>query len=260
MRSRLASRPLRLVLLVVVLALAGAAVWAWNDARSSTPVSPERALREFREGAASGKGGGPRAGVPRAGVYTYLQRGSETGGAGPVSISRDLPDRARYIVTPAEGGYREELDISGEHVEGLRLRVGRDGASLAVSRRTEVTFLGVGRDDRRDLRPVPLHLPARPAVGRSWAGRYRAGDLPVSFRSSVLRAEEVEVDGRRIRCLVIRTAADTGGAHPGTRVDTRWWSPELSLALRWTIRMEVRGAVSLDTDAELALEGLTPAT
>jgi hypothetical protein len=123
-----------------------------------------------------------------------------------------------------------------------------------------VTFLGFGRDDRRDLRPAPVHLPRDLRVGRAWSGRYSAGELPVSFRSRVLRRETVEIEGRRIACVVVRTVGDTGGAHPGTRTDTRWWSPALALPLRWTIDMRIRGVASLDTRADLTLESLTPRT
>ncbi len=259
MLRRLTARPLLAAVLLVILALAGAGIWAWNDARSSTPVSEDAAVAAFRrEGGAEGGSAAP--GVPRPGVYTYDQSGSESGGAGPVSISRDLPAHARYVVTHVPGGYAEELDISQEHIEGLRLRVAPDGGSRAVSRRTEVKFLGVGRDDRRDLRPAPVHLPPDLRVGRSWSGRYAAGDLPVSFRSRVLRREAVEIEGRRIPCVVVSTVGDTGGAHPGTRTDTRWWSPALALPLRWTIEMRIRGVVTLDAHADLRLESVTPRT
>ena len=259
MLRRLTARPLLAAVVLVVLALAGAGIWAWYQARSSTPVSEEAAVAAFRrEGGAEGGSAAP--GVPRPGVYTYDQSGSEKGGAGPVSISRDLPGHARYVLTRAPGGYAEELDISQEHIEGLRLRVAADGGSRAVSRRTEVEFLGVGRDDRRDLRPAPVHLPRDLRPGLRWSGRYAAGDLPVSFRSRVLRREAVEIEGRRIACVVVRTVGDTGGAHPGTRTDTRWWSPALALPLRWTIDMRIRGVVTLDTHADLTLESVTPRT
>jgi hypothetical protein len=47
--------------------------------------------------------------------------------------------------------------------------------------------------------------------------------------------------------------------HPGTRIDVMWWSPALSLPLRWDIDMRIRGIVRLDTHATLTLEGVTPA-
>jgi hypothetical protein len=247
----------KLVAAIVVLAAAGAVLWAWQSARSSDTVSEEEALASFRRGA-----GGPRAarpGVPRQGVYTYRQSGSERGGAGPISVRRGLPDQARYVVTPTGGGFQQELFLSEQHIEGVRFRVTRRG-SRATWRRTDVTFAGFGRDDRRALRPPPLHLPRRLAVGLSWSGRYTAGELPVAFRSEVLRREPVEVAGERLPSFVVRTVGDTGGAHPGRRVDTLWWSPRLALPLRWTIEMEIEGAVTLDTTADLRLEAPRPRT
>lgn len=250
-------RPVRLVLLLILLALLGAGLWAWQSARSSSEVSQEDALSDFRR--RPGAAGAARPGVPRRGVYTYSQTGRESGGAGPLSIPRDLPDEARYVVTSAPGGFEEELSLSEEHVEGVRFRVSRAG-TRAVWRRTDVTFVGFGRDDRRALRPPPLHLPRRLAVGRAWSGRYIAGSLPVTYRSEVLRRETVEVGGERPPAFVVRTVGDTGGAHPGTRVDTFWWSPRLALPLRWTIDMSVRGIAKLDTEADLRLQSAVPLT
>lgn len=246
-----------LVALVVVLALAGVGIWLWLAAGSSSPVSEEAALESFRE---SGEvGDDARPGVPRAGVYTYRQEGTERGGAGPLGVTRDLPDEARYVVTATPEGFEEELSLSEEHIEGVRFRMTGEG-SRAVWRRTDVTFVGIGRDDRRELRPPPLHMPRRPAVGETWSGRYVAGELPVAYRGEVLRREAVEVGGERIAAVVVRTVSDTGGAHPGRRTDTTWWSSRLALPLRWTIDMEIRGTVTLDTTADLRLEALDPRT
>jgi hypothetical protein len=247
----------RVIAVILVLAIAGAAVWAWREARSSDPVSREEALSQYREGA-----GGPRAarpGVPRPGVYTYRQSGSERGGAGPISVRRDLPGEARYVATPLSRGFQEQLSLSEQHIEAVRFRVTRDG-SWATWRRTDVTFVGIGRDDRRALRPAPLHLPRRLSVGLAWSGRYTAGELPVSYRAEVLRREAVEVGDRRLPSFVVRTTSDTGGAHPGRRVDVFWWSPRLALPLRWTIDMEIGGTVSLDSTADLRLEAAEPVT
>lgn len=249
--------PGRVILVVILLALLGAGFWFWQSARSSSAVSEEDALSGFRQTPAAGAA--KRRGAPRPGVYTYRQSGEERGGLGPVSIPRGLPDEARYVVTGSAGGYQEELSLSEQHVEGIRFRVTPTG-TRAVWRRTDITFAGFGRDDRRDLRPPPLHLPRRLPVGRSWSGRYRAGSLPVTYRSEVLRREAVEVGGERLPTIVVRTVGDTGGAHPGTRVDTFWWSPRLALPLRWTIDMEIRGTASLDTQADLRLEALEPLT
>ena len=76
----------------------------------------------------------------------------------------------------------------------------------------------------------------------------------------MLRREPVEVGGDRLASFVVRTTGDTGGAHPGTRTDTFWWSPRFALPLRWSIDMDIRGTVSLDTISDLQLESVTPVT
>ena len=136
--------------------------------------------------------------------------------------------------------------------------MGEDG-TRQVSRRSKVTFIGVGRDDRRALRPAPLRMPRRLAVGATWSARYVAGQLPMTARSTVLRSDVVEVGGRRLPVRVVRSVVDTGGIHHGRRIDTLWWSTALSLPLRWSIDMRISGVVSLRSRADLTLESLTPA-
>ena len=255
MFSGLVARPLRASLILLLLVALGAGLWLWSRAGESTPVREADALRGFR---ASGDGGaGPRRGVPRPGVYTLRQSGRERGGVGPVTLSRALPDMALYVVTALPGGYREELDLSEEHIESVDLRVGPRGA-LEVARRTKVTFLGVGRDDRRTMRPPPLRMPRTLRVGDAWSDRYVAGTLPISARARVLRKDAVEVDGERRAVMVIRSVTDTGGTHPGRRTGTMWWSPGLALPLRWTIDMEIRGIARLRTRSDLVMESLEP--
>lgn len=251
----LVMRPLRAIVVLLVLAAVVAGFWLWRQAGSSDAVSQESALQAYREG--GGGSAATRPGVPRPGVYTFRQSGSERGGLGPAHISRSLPDRALYVITAAPGGYAEELDLSDEHIEGVRLRVGAK-AVREVSRRTDVTFLGVGRDDRRDLAPAPVRLKRPLAVGARWASRYLLGELPARSRGRVLRTDVVEVEGTSIPVFVVRIVAETEGAHPAVRTDTLWWSSAHSLPLRWTIDTRVEGAVSLRTRAELALESVTP--
>lgn len=248
-------RPLRAIVFLIVLVAIGVGLWTWHRAGSSTPVPEARALDRFR---ASGDGGaGPRPGVPRPGVYRMRQSGREKGGVGPVVLSRSLPATALYVVTLRPGGYREELDISEEHIESVDLRV-RPREILEVARRTKVTFIGFGRDDRRAMRPPPLRMPRPLRVGATWNEHYVAGSLPVTARASVLRKDTVEVDGRARPVMVIRSVSDTGGTHPGRRVDTMWWSPGLSLPLRWTIDADIHGIARLRTRADLTMESLEP--
>ncbi len=253
----LIARPLRASLILLLLVAVGAGFWAWHRAGSSTPVEESDAVRAFRASGGDSDGVGPRPGIPRPGVYTMRQSGRERGGVGPVTLSRSLPGAAFYVVTLQPGGYREELDISEEHVESVDLRV-RPTETREVARRTTVTFLGVGRDDRRTMRPPPLRMPRPLRVGSTWTDRYVAGSLPFTARARVLRRDAVEIDAARRPVMVIRSVTDTGGTHPGRRTDTMWWSPRLALPLRWTIDMEIRGIARLRTRSELVMASVEP--
>lgn len=237
-------------------AIAGGA-WLWQAARSSTPVSADSALADFR--ASDAVAGEERPGVPRAGVYTYRQTGTEGAAGGPVDITRELPERARYVITPAPGGYDESLRFSQEHVEEVRFAVDARG-TRAISRRTKVTFLGVGEDETADQVPPPLDHPATLRVGREWDGRYVSGDVAVSFRSRVVGRGPVSIDDRQVMTFVIRTESTTGGSRPGTRRDELWWAPSVSLPLRWSIRQDYGGTTAFEMDAMLELESATPQT
>ncbi|MEW6582664.1 MAG: hypothetical protein AB1416_07890 [Actinomycetota bacterium] len=253
----LLTRPFRLVGLVVTVALIVGGIWAWRRIHTSTPAAEDRALAAYRTQGSTG--GAVRPGVPRPGVYSYELEGSERAGAGPVHVTRDLPRRAPMIVRLVPGGYETELRVSEEHLEGFRYRVTSRG-TLAVSTRTKLTFLGLGRDDRRTLTPRPLHLPARPAVGAGWRDVYKAGSLLVRVQSRVLRAETVRVGGRSVPTVVVRIRSDTEGVHPGRRIETLWWSPDLALVVRRVDDLEIGGTFSFDETATMRLVSTTPRT
>ena len=186
--------------------------------------------------------------------------GWERGKAGPIALRRDLPGRAPYVVSARPGGFQGELDLSAEHIEGVRYRATAAGLR-ETWRRTKVTFLGFGRDDKRALDPSVLFMPARPRVGQTWRSAYRAGDLPVTVRTRVLRREPVAIDGRTLPAMVVEADSVTGGAHPGTRRETLWWSPALGLAAALgPAAGHRRHRVGFTVRASLALESTEPRT
>jgi hypothetical protein len=256
--ASLVRRPLRLVGLLVLVGLIVTGVWLWHRAGESTPVSERRALDAYRAAAAASDSP-RRSGVARPGVYVFRVTGSERGGVGPLTVGRGLPSEAPYVVTITPGGFQAELDLSDEHIEATRYRVGPRGLQ-EVWRRTDVTLLGVGRDDRRDVVPPALRVPLRPRVGQRWTAHYRAGDLPVAVAARVLRATSAEVDGRRLPAVLLRVRSVTGGAHPGTRTETVWWSPGLALPLRWAIDMRIHGTVKFTSRSTLVLTSTDPRT
>jgi hypothetical protein len=249
------ARPLRLVALVVVFGAAGAVWWLWHGAHTSTAVSQDSALAEFRAQHVSDAP--PPPGVPASGVYRYRATGEESAGSGVLSASRSLPAEAVYVITPKVGGYHEDLRLSEEHIEETDFAVGGIGAN-ATWRRTKITFLGMGTDDRDAVEPPSFDHPTRLRVGRRWSGTYRLGTLAVSYTGRVTGRETATLDGTRIPVFVIRTDSTFKGSTHGTRTDVLRWSPELSLPVTWSIQQKTGGDADFAIDADLTLVSGTP--
>lgn len=249
------TRPLRLIALVALLGVAGGAYWLWQGASSSTAVDKNDALTEFRSTDAAALPARP--GVPAAGVYRFRVTGEEAAGSGVLSAERPLPAEALYIITPDEAGYHEDLRFSEEHVEEARFRVDADGSS-AEWRRTKVTFLGMGTDDRNDVEPPALDHPAKLAKGATWGGEYRLGGLVVTYTARVTDTGTAVVDGERIPTATFRTESTYTGSMPGERTDVVTWAPSLSLPIEWSIDQTTGGASDFTMTADMELVSAIP--
>ncbi len=250
-RSRWTRWPWLLTAAAIVLGVAG--VVLWRSAGSSDPVSQDEALATFR---AAGGGTGA-AGGPAPGVYRYAASGSETGGVGPLAITRGLPAEARLVVTTRPDGWDAEMDYSRQHIESMRV-VPHGGELRITFRRTKVTFAGFGRDDRRSVDPPSLFLPANPAPGANWRESYRTGDINVKVENRIVRRERVRVGDREVDALVVTSHSDTDGPHPGTRDETLWWAPALALPVRWDVEMDIGGTFAFRAKMSVKLASTAP--
>ncbi len=245
-----------IVLILVVAIVAAGLLWWRLGARDASSVAEDASVETLR--ARGGGTGDPAAGVPEPGVYTYRQEGWERGGVGPIAVRRELPDEARAIVAEAgEDGYLLELALATQHVEAVRLRID-DAWIRSTWRRTDVTIAGVGRDDRRALRPPPRWMPRSPEVGQRWRDRFMVGSLPVDATSAVRGRGETDVDGRVLDTFEVEIVSRTGGSFPGTRTERIWWSPALALPVRWRIDSDTRGVAFLTTVTDLRLDSHRP--
>ena len=250
------SRPLRIVALVAVAGLAAGAYFVWSGAHSSTAADQDGAIADYR--ALNVTDTTPARGVPAPGVYRFRVSGKESAGSGVVSAERPLPAEAVYIISPIAGGYHEDLRLSEEHVEEANYRVSGD-AVLATWRRTKVTFLGIGTDDRTDVTPASIDHPTTGfTVGRTWGGRYALGKTGVQYRGRVVAKGTARLDGKAVPVVTLRTDSTFTGSTPGSRTDLISWSPELNLPVAWKITQKTGGDADFAITADLELESGTP--
>lgn len=249
------SRPLRLIALVLIVGAGLGAYLLWSGSHTSTTANADDALAQYR--AAGVTATSARPGAPAPGVYRYRANGTESAGSGVLSAERPLPAEAVYIITPIASGYHEDLRLSEEHVEEARYRVDT-AAVTALWRRTKVTFLGIGEDDRSDVKPPSIDHPTAFAVGRTWGGRYALGDLAVEYRSRVVSKGTETLDGKSVPIVVLRTDSTFSGSTSGTRTDLIHWSPALSLPVTWSIAEKTSGDAEYAITADLHLESGTP--
>ncbi len=162
------------------------------------------------------------------------------------------------MATPAPGGFQTELQVSKEHVEGYRFRVERGWAVLAW-RRVDVTFLGVGRDDRNPVRGSARWIPLNPRVGMRWRLDFWTRSLHATGTGRVTARRTVTVDGTPRTVFVVELRTTTEGAHGGPRRETLWWSPADRLPLRWVSTTRLSGVVGFRSHMDLAAASLRPA-
>jgi hypothetical protein len=242
---------------VVVVGAAGAAIVVRRAREASPAVSRTAALRDLRAQTATTAAPAP-SGPPAPGVYDYAVRGRECAGVAGLSLCRALPSRARVVITRSGSTLLVEMYLSQAHVEAQRFDVRPDGRYLTWQR-ADISFAGIGQDDRHAVTPATLALPARLAPGVHWPQAFHVGTLAVTATNEVLRRETVDVGGTRVHAVVIRSDSRTAGAHPGTEADLTWHAPSLGLDLRLQVRRRIGGTFPYRLDADATLLELTPA-
>lgn len=246
-------RKLAIGVAVMVVALVVGGLVLWRIASHSDPVSLQDVLKRFRAASQGAAVDGP----PAPGVYAYRLTGREHGGAGPLAVTRDLPSQAVATVTRTPDGWQIQTEYSKQHIEGARYVVRADAIDM-VWRRVDVSFAGLGRDDRRDLTGRYRLIPVAATVGDTWNDRYLAGTLVNRVRTRVVRREEIDVAGTPVPTLVLQSHTETSGTFSGTRDETLWWSPELRVPVRSKLDVVVKGVVGYDSHLDMTLTGLTP--
>lgn len=241
--------------LAVGVLLVGAGVLVWHEATHSDPVSPDEALHDYRD-----ERGVPTHGGPRPGVYRMSVTGREDGGLGPVRAPRTLPRQGTVTVTGTDDGWEVLTTYSRQHIEAARYVA--KGPQIAMTwRRVDVTFVGIGRDDRRDIDGTArLLTEENPEPGTTWTDRYLTGSLVNEVTNRVLRRENLSIGGESVATVVVRSRTTTTGALSGTRDETFWWSPAHRLVVRSSLAVDIGGVVGYRSHIDSRLDDLTPVT
>jgi hypothetical protein len=190
-------------------------------------------------------------------VYEYAVEGDESLSRGPISVSRDLPDRAPMILRHTDIGYETEIRYSGDHVEWVRYRLAGRGAS-ATWGQTKVGASGFATTRPREWTPAPLRLPFAPEVGDTWDGDYDSGGLAVRIESEVTREDTVNVGGESVEVIVIESTQAVEGEYSGSRREQFYYSPDTGLVVRYVIESDLEGPVDLRFDADQTLVSTEP--
>jgi hypothetical protein len=196
-------------------------------------------------------------GLPAQGVYEYSVIGKETLSRGPISVNRDLPDRAPMIVRHTDLGYETEIRYSSDHVEWVRYRLAGRGAS-ATWAQTKVGATGVSTTRPREWTPPPLRLPFDVEVGDTWEGDYDSGGLAVRIESEALRNDIVTVADQPVDVIVIESTQAVEGEYSGSRREQFYYSTETGLIVRYVIESDLDGPVDLSFEADQTLVSLEP--
>ena len=130
----------------------------------------------------------------------------------------------------------------------------------AIWRRSKVTFLGIGEDDRAAVTPPALDHPAHMTVGRTWGSTYVNGKTTVTYHGEVLSKGSVTLDGHAVPTYVLRTDSTFDGPFSGTRRDDVTFAPTLALPVAWKIAQDTSGSADYSIRAELQLESAIPIT
>jgi hypothetical protein len=242
---------------VVVAGAAGAAIVVRRAGETSPAVSRTTALKDLRAQTSTAAAPAPE-GPPAAGVYDYAVRGTECAGVAGLKLCRALPSRARVVITRSGATLQVELLLSQAHVEAQRFDV-RSAGRYLTWQRADITFAGIGQDDRHDVTPPTLALPARLAPGVAWPQAFHVGTLAVTATNAVLRRGTVDIGGRKVPAVLIRSESRTAGAHPGTERDLTWHAPSLGLDLRMQVTRRIGGTFPYTLDADATLLDVTPA-
>jgi hypothetical protein len=245
-------RPGRIIALLILVGLGIGGWWAWGRLHRSGPASESDAVAAVRQSSR------PLAGLPRAGVYRYDQAGSERIGLGPLTVGRQLPERALLAVIPGTGAERElRVEFSEDHAETWTVRVGTAGWR-GYERSLHIGTVGYGKTISGPATPPVLLRPRKLKAGTRWETIYQVSGIVFRRTSRVIRREVVDVAGVAVPTWVIESSETLTGTLHGDESSTAWWAPTLGVDVRVEWHRNFDGAVVNIVSDTLRLTDASP--
>ena len=280
--TRWSGRRWALIISLVVVIVAAGGVWWYlhRTDRTTTAVSPEQAVAQFRQStttaapstrAASTTTAAPATAAPSTtappappvqpapGVYRY----TTTGGDGVDALggaSHAYPATTTITVTTSGDCTAQRWTAAEERWDDTTTCAAEGGVTMTSFVQFHRFFGGdqTDTDTCEGGQPRPLDA----AAGTTWQVRCTAGDLVDLFSGTVVGAEQATVAGSPVTVEHVVVTVDDGDSRDSQRTET-WYLAGTDLVVRrvsdiQTTESSVLGDVHYTEHYEITLDSLSP--
>jgi hypothetical protein len=204
---------------------------------------------------------GPSSSLQPPGDYSYSTTGYERLGA-VVSSRHAYPRRSTVTVAREGCGFSERWEPRPERVSESRFCV--DGRRWRVASLVDYHEF-FGQSTLQRFRCRGPFVPRAPTlrIGRRWTDRCRGAGSRVAVRNRAVREQVLEVGGRQVKTVLVRTRARLRGRIDGLNAYDSWLSRDDGLLVRRVVRSDTTidspfGAVRDRERYRIELRSTTP--
>lgn len=223
----------------LLLLAAGALAWTHWPRDAALPASIEDALRAYRAHAA--EAAPAHDGLPQPGVYVYAIDGGEGLSAAVFDSTHRYAGRATVTVETSPCGVAERWQpLASRWTEASICE--RDGALRLAAIDEGHEFFERAQLDSYGCRgagPAPSDY----RVGVSWQAACTGDSGVLQVDSRIVGTGAIEVGGRRLAAVHIRSRAVVGGDSAGVSIQSEWRRRSDGLLLRRAVSSEMSVAV-----------------
>jgi hypothetical protein len=223
---------------VLLVGVGGVFAWKHLPRDAPRPTSVDEALDAFRRRLDRAGGDSSRPpGFPQLGVYRYVTRGGESLDTAVVNAEHPYHGISTITVQPARCGVGERWQVlAARWSEGVICRTANGFRLGSVSEYREFFGIGHAVSDRCKGSVVPLFSSLD--AGARWTTSCTSQGSTVSNVSRVVGVEPVEVAGRSLQALHVKSVVLIGGEDSGRIEQDDWRRRSDGLILKRTVSMD----------------------